>query len=166
MKPFRLWGGAGYVRDWGVEQDYRDARISMVYEGTNGIQALDLVMRKLPTHHAIWLQFIETCQKDLNIDNPLSTYLAKLHQISIELLNDLKQNKELVAAKAPIFLNAVGYVLVGYIWTRLIDHDDQTVGYAKLANYYMTHELVKSELYFKQLKNDFSSITNYNTEWF
>ena len=165
-EAIQVMGGAGYVRDWGVEQDYRDARISMIYEGTNGIQALDLVMRKLPEHHAIWLQFIETCQKDLNTDTPLSTYLAKLHEISIELLNDLKQNKELVAAKAPIFLNAVGYVLVGYIWTRLIDHDDQTVGYAKLANYYMTHELVKSEFYFKQLKNDFSSITNYNTEWF
>ena len=48
MKAQQVFGGHGYIAEWGMEQFVRDARIAMIYEGANGIQALDLVGRKLP----------------------------------------------------------------------------------------------------------------------
>ncbi len=52
----QVYGGHGYIRDHGMEQYVRDARIAMIYEGTNGIQALDLVGRKLPAHTGRYLR--------------------------------------------------------------------------------------------------------------
>src|SRR5260370_22503988 len=77
-----MFGGHGYIAEWGMEQFVRDARIAMIYEGANGIQALDLVGRKLPRAggRAVVAFFCEVAAfaKDHGTDDAMKPYIAPL----------------------------------------------------------------------------------------
>jgi hypothetical protein len=125
----QVYGGHGYIRESGVEQYARDARIAMIYEGTNGIQALDLVGRKLPAHMGRYLrslfhpvsQFLEAHKED----GPLKPMTDALHQAfgALQLSTatiaqrGLKDPEEAGAA-ATDYLRLLGLVAMGYCFAR------------------------------------------------
>jgi hypothetical protein len=131
----QVFGGMGYIAETGMEQLVRDARIAMIYEGANGIQALDLVGRKLPKDRgrAVMSYFKEI--GDFIGDNSVGS-LAAFAQPLKKGLDDLQTatrwfmanaltNPDNAGAGATDYMHLFGLVALGYMWSRLageIDH--------------------------------------------
>lgn len=126
----QVYGGHGYIWEHGVEQYVRDARIAMLYEGTNGIQALDLVGRKLSANMGRYLRrffhpvgkFIEDNQNDEKLQEfifPLAKSFAKLQQATALIAQKgLKDPNEAGAASSD-YLRMFALVAIGYMWCRM-----------------------------------------------
>jgi len=128
----QIHGGAGYIWDYGVEQYARDARIAMIYEGTNGIQALDLVGRKMGLGYGRLLRrFFHPVQEfiDAQQDRPemaefvmgLAKAVAKLQQVTAVIAQKgLKDPVEAGAASSD-YLRQFALVAMAYMWARMVD---------------------------------------------
>jgi alkylation response protein AidB-like acyl-CoA dehydrogenase len=123
----QVFGGHGYIRETGIEQLVRDARIAQIYEGANGIQALDLVGRKLGQHTGRLLRrffhpaaaCLEEAAHDPGLAElamPLAKAFAKLQQATILIAQKGEADPEEAAAAATDYLQLFGYVAVGYMW--------------------------------------------------
>ena len=126
----QVYGGHGFIRDHGVEQYVRDSRISMIYEGTNGIQALDLVGRKLPAHTGRYLRsffhpvlaFIdEALESDelASLAQPLSKAFGALQLATAHIAQQGLKDPEEAGAAATDYLRLFGLVALGYMWLRM-----------------------------------------------
>ena len=135
----QTYGGHGYIREHGIEQLVRDARITQLYEGANGIQALDLVGRKLPAHMGRTLRrffypvlaFIERHQADPQMGElalPLAKAFGRLQQATAWLAEQGLRDPEEAGAAASDYLRLFGLVALGYMWGRMAE-----VASAKLA---------------------------------
>lgn len=127
----QTYGGHGYIQEHGVEQYVRDARIAQIYEGTNGIQALDLVGRKMGQGYGRLLrrffhpvqQFIEDHQADENLQKfifPLAKAFAKLQQSSAIIAQKGLKNPNEAGAASSDYLRQFALVALAYIWTRIV----------------------------------------------
>ncbi len=125
----QVYGGHGYIRDHGVEQFVRDSRIAMIYEGTNGIQALDLVGRKLPAHMGRYLRtffhpvsaFIEANSADPQIGEMvkgLSRAFGALQLATATIAQRGLRDPEEAGAAASDYLRLFGLVALAYLWAR------------------------------------------------
>ena len=126
----QVFGGHGYIAEQGMEQFVRDARIAMIYEGANGIQALDLVGRKLPRHggRAAMAFFGEVTAfaKEHGNDEamkpfiaPLSTALGHLQQSTMWLMQNAMAKPDNAGAAATDYMKLFGLVVFGYMWARM-----------------------------------------------
>ena len=126
----QMYGGHGYIAEHGMEQFVRDARISMIYEGANGVQALDLVGRKLPRDNgrAIMAFFAEvTAFAKENEGNeamkpyvaPLSTALGHLQQATTWLMMNAMAKPDNAGAAATDYMELFGLVAFAYMWARM-----------------------------------------------
>ncbi|MFN4003203.1 MAG: acyl-CoA dehydrogenase family protein [Hylemonella sp.] len=115
----QVFGGHGYVREWGIEQIVRDARVTMIYEGTNEIQAIDLLVRKvLPDGGAALAQLIDALEQETD-GAPVRTRLATLRQLARELAQAAARQAELPYRVADDFLQATALALLGWAGQRL-----------------------------------------------
>ena len=123
----QVYGGHGYIAEWGMEQYVRDARIAQIYEGTNGIQALDLVGRKMGQHFGRLLRrffheaqsFIEENQADENLQEfifPLAKSFAKLQQSTAMIAQKGLKNPDEAGAASVDYLRQFALVAMAYIW--------------------------------------------------
>jgi alkylation response protein AidB-like acyl-CoA dehydrogenase len=119
----QVFGGHGYVHDWGVEQCVRDARIAMVYEGTNQIQAIDLVLRKLVADGGA--KFAALLQRQAAALPPGARHgaaarevLGRLGRLAQEVVDSARQDAELPYRVADDLLRATGLALVALSWAR------------------------------------------------
>jgi butyryl-CoA dehydrogenase len=128
----QVFGGHGYIKEWGMEQLVRDARITPIYEGANGIQALDLVGRKLPQHmgrllrrffHPVseYLQAAMEKPELAEIAMPVFKIFSRLQQITALLAQKGMANPDEAGAAAYDYLRLFGYVTLGYLWTRMAE---------------------------------------------
>ena len=128
----QIYGGHGYIAEHGVEQFVRDARITMLYEGTNGVQALDLVGRKLPKDGGRALQafFAEVTAyaKERGADaamtpyvKPLSQSLGDLQQATMWFLQNALGNPDNAGAGATDYMHLFGLVALGYMWCLIAE---------------------------------------------
>lgn len=126
----QVFGGHGYVADAGVEQYARDGRVSAIYEGTNGIQALDLVTRKLAKDGGRRLRlFTERVRADLQVHagaatlqslcGPLAASLERLERVSAHLIAAAGEHPRDVAAAATPYLRLAGLVGGAWMWLRM-----------------------------------------------
>jgi hypothetical protein len=126
----QVFGGHGYVHEWGMEQFVRDARINMIYEGTNAIQSLDLLGRKvlmdkgkkLTKLVALVQQLIhDECvhAEMLEFINPLADLGEKVTKLTTELGLKAFGNPDEVGAAAVDYLRLVGHLVFAYFWTRM-----------------------------------------------
>ncbi|MFA7277224.1 MAG: acyl-CoA dehydrogenase C-terminal domain-containing protein [Pseudobdellovibrionaceae bacterium] len=126
----QIHGGHGYIREYGVEQYARDARIAMIYEGTNGIQALDLVGRKMSQNYGRLLRqffhpvldFIETHQETDSMAPyvfPLAKAFAKLQQACIQIAMKGLKNPNEAGAASTDYLRMFALVAMAYMWARM-----------------------------------------------
>ena len=121
----QVYGGHGYIRDHGMEQLVRDARICMIYEGANGIQALDLVGRKMPAHMGRFLRqffhpvqaFIEANAADPKV-LPLAKSFAALQQATAHIATVSLKDPEEAGAAATDYLRLMGLVALGFMWAK------------------------------------------------
>jgi hypothetical protein len=125
----QVYGGHGYIREHGVEQLVRDARITMIYEGTNGIQALDLVGRKLAAHAGRYLraffhpvsEFIEAHKDDADIGEhvkALAKAFGALQLATATIVQKGLRDPEEAGAAASDYLRLFGYVALAFLWAR------------------------------------------------
>jgi hypothetical protein len=125
----QVFGGHGYVREWGQEQLVRDIRITQIYEGTNGIQAMDLMGRKVVLNGGVFMSsLVEEIQQFIDEKsspdaaeflNPLSAVLALLTRTTEWQLAQSKADPYAVGASAVDFLHLTGYVVYAYMWARM-----------------------------------------------
>lgn len=121
----QVFGGHGFIREWGMEQLVRDSRITMLYEGTNGIQAADLVGRKLSRDNGDMLNATVSVFENLvsNIEDANSQEQAKQilnewHNLSLQL----KQQSSIdLAGAAYDYMHYSAYSLVGVLWLSMAD---------------------------------------------
>lgn len=125
----QVHGGYGYIREYGVEQYTRDARIAMIYEGTNGIQALDLVGRKLPHQFGKYLRaffhpvsrFIEENRENeamAEFTKPLYQNFRHLQNATLWMAKTGLSNPNDPAAGSVDYLRLFALVAMGYVWAR------------------------------------------------
>jgi alkylation response protein AidB-like acyl-CoA dehydrogenase len=126
----QVHGGYGYVREYGIEQLVRDARITQIYEGTNGIQALDLVGRKLPAHMGRYLRrFFHPVSEFLAAEagnpqlaefvEPAAKAFERLQRATMWLATESLKNPNEAGAAATDYLHLFGYTALGYLWARM-----------------------------------------------
>jgi alkylation response protein AidB-like acyl-CoA dehydrogenase len=166
MNAQQVYGGHGYIREHGMEQFVRDARIAQIYEGTNGIQAMDLVGRKLPKEggRAVRL-FFETVGRDIadakaagdpgGVGSALEPALADLQAATMWLAQNGMTDPYNAGAGAYAYMDLMGVVSLGWMWLKmaaassraLADGDGDKVFHdAKLttARFYAERELPMS----------------------
>ncbi len=135
----QVFGGHGYISEWGMEQNVRDARIAMIYEGTNGIQALDLLGRKVLASEGKSLGRFTSEIKDwcaaandsaikAERVGALSAAVAEWEQLTGEIGQKALKDPEEIGAASFDYLMYAGYVTLAYLWLRAA-----TVAEAKLA---------------------------------
>lgn len=124
----QVFGGHGYIREWGQEQLVRDVRITQIYEGTNGIQALDLMGRKVVGSGGAFYrlfsdeirQFIGSAGAELDeFTQPLATALDELDGLTEWVMAQAKGNPNEIGAASVEYLQAFGYVAYGYMWALM-----------------------------------------------
>jgi hypothetical protein len=124
-EAMQVMGGMGYTKDGVIEQYLRDIRVTMIYEGTNGIQALDLVGRKLLKDQGETVRELITLLKTFDCPNEAFQQLLNEHADHLEQclvwlgVNGIKK-PELAAASASDFLRLMGMSLLSYMWAHYI----------------------------------------------
>lgn len=126
----QIFGGHGYIREWGQEQLVRDVRIAQIYEGTNGIQALDLMGRKVAANNGKFYELFANEVADFieaNRDNsalqpfvePLAAALERLSDVTEYVLTAMKGDANAVGAASVDYLDLFGYTAFAYMWARM-----------------------------------------------
>ena len=124
----QIFGGHGYIREWGQEQLVRDVRITQIYEGTNGIQALDLVGRKIVGSGGAFYKlfadeirhFTATAGSELSeFTKPLNDAVGTLDELTEWLLDRAKSNPNEIGAASVEYLQAFGYTAYAYMWALM-----------------------------------------------
>lgn len=129
-EAMQVYGGHGYIAEWGMEQYVRDARINMIYEGTNTIQSLDLLGRKVLMDNGAKLrQFGEKIQAFVEANGadeamsefitPLADIGGKLTKLTMEIGMKAFQNRDEVGAAAVPYLRVVGHLVYAYLFARM-----------------------------------------------
>lgn len=134
----QCFGGHGYVKEWGMEQHVRDARIAQIYEGTNGIQALDLIGRKVVSNDGAYidllLNIIRTDMKsfeDSDLTEKVERKLTELESLSTEIINKTKTNHDLQQLIACDYLNYIALTIYSYLWLKMVNNlDNETESFA------------------------------------
>ena len=127
-EAIQVFGGYGYTRDQGIEQLYRDNRITPIYEGTNSVQAIDLVFRKV-LNNKILDKFVNLIKQEIkncngskeleNFSEILNKKIKILQEFSKWLDEKFKVNKDDVSASCNDFLKTLGYISLGYAWLKM-----------------------------------------------
>ncbi|RWU17273.1 acyl-CoA dehydrogenase [Pseudomonas alkylphenolica] len=139
----QVFGGHGYIREWGQEQLIRDCRITQIYEGTNGIQALDLVGRKLVADGGRTYTLLSAQIKSFahGLDDsraefkaPLLAAVNNLDELTAWVLDRSQGNAREIGAASVEYLHVFGYTLYAYLWAQMADvaleHGEQKGFYA------------------------------------
>jgi hypothetical protein len=127
----QVFGGHGYIREWGQEQLVRDVRIAQIYEGTNGIQALDLMGRKVVANGGKFYeifarevsQFIEDNQSEASLSEflaPLAAAVERLSDVTEYVINAAAKNPNEVGAASVDYLDLFGLTAFAYMWARMV----------------------------------------------
>jgi len=157
----QMYGGHGYIAENGMEQFVRDARIAMIYEGANGIQALDLVGRKLPRDggRAVMSFFSEVAAfaKDHGTEEamkpfatPLSNALGHLQQATTWLMQNAMMKPDNAGAAATDYMQLFGLVTFAYMWARMAKvAQDKIAGGG--ATPYLTTKLVTGRFFMERM---------------
>ena len=128
-EAMQIFGGYGYTKDQGIEQLYRDNRITPIYEGTNSVQAIDLVFRKLINKNGdIIDRYINMIKKDIEIKDDrlrpfvktLNSQLEKLVSFTSWIKDKIQNSKDDANAASNDYLKVLGLVSIGYSWIKVL----------------------------------------------
>ena len=132
----QVFGGHGYIREWGMEQFVRDARIAQIYEGTNGIQALDLMGRKVVANKGADFalfkaeveQYLATSKAGESMQSCVRQVLGDLTQATHFVIAEAKGDSNAIGAASCDYLNLFGLAAYSYMWLRMDDTAKQGEG--------------------------------------
>ena len=177
VKAQQIYGGHGYIEEWGMSQFTRDARIAMIYEGANGVQALDLVGRKLAQdggkHVMAFFEMVKTFIKDnagqddaydKDFIEPLKAASKDLQAAGMYFMQNGMSNPNHALAGSNDFMHMFGHVCLGLMWARMgkvssdtlaAGTDDATFYETKLATgrFYMARQLPATALHLTRIQS-------------
>ncbi len=182
----QVLGGHGYIREQGMEQYIRDARIAQIYEGTNGIQALDLVGRKMPAHLGRYLrqffhpvrEYLDEKESDPALQSfvmPLAKSFGRLQMATAWVAREGMKNPDQAGAAAADYLRLFALVALGYLWMRMAEigtkqrEGDEALFYqAKVdtAQFYFDRILPQTGALFAAIMSGSDSTMLFNDEAF
>ena len=154
----QIYGGHGYIKEYGMEQFSRDVRIAPIWEGTNGIQALDLAGRKMPQHMGRLLRrffhpalkFIEENKNDSNMKEfvvPFSKALKGLQKTTLYMAQKGLGNPYEIGAAATDYLRQFGLVAMAYMWLLMLE-----VAFSKRDKEdYYEHKIILARFFFERI---------------
>jgi len=177
-EAMQVYGGYGYTKDQGIEQLYRDNRITPIYEGTNSIQAADLVFRKLVNKNGdIINKYLDMIKNDCDTKNKKIKPFAKELNDQIEILSNfttwikekIQNSKDDASAACCDYLKALGFASIAYAWIKVLevsfkDYDNNKNFYEdkiQTANFYFKRVLPRAENHFKTAKTGSDYIMNF-----
>ena len=177
-EAMQVHGGYGYTKDQGIEQLYRDNRITPIYEGTNSVQAADLVFRKLVNKNGdIIDKYLELIKNDCNTDNKklkpfideLEIHLKILSNFSSWIKEKIQNSKDDASAACNDYLKALGFVAIAHAWIKVLevsfkDYDQNKNFYEdkiQTANFYFKRVLPRAESHFKTATTGSDYIMNF-----
>jgi len=154
----QIYGGHGYIKEYGMEQFCRDVRIAPIWEGTNGIQALDLAGRKMPQHMGRLLRrffhpaldFIEEYKENENMKEfvvPFSKALRGLQKTTLYMAQKGLANPYEIGAAATDYLRQFGLVAMAYMWLLMLK-----VAFAKREkSEYYEHKIILARFFYERI---------------
>ena len=174
----QIYGGYGYTKDQGIEQLYRDNRITPIYEGTNSVQAADLVFRKLSNKNGdVINKFLDQVKNECNSNNEkirpfisdFNNYLDILKKFSNWMIEKSKTDKDDVSAAANDYLKTLGFVSIAYAWIKVLevsfkDYNENKNFYddkIDTARFYFDKVLPRAEQHYKSAISGSSNIMNF-----
>ena len=177
-EAMQVHGGYGYTKDQGIEQLYRDNRITPIYEGTNSIQAADLVFRKLVNKNGdIIDKYLELIKNDCSIENEklkpfikeLKTHLEILSTFTVWIKEKVQNSKDDASAACNDYLKALGFVSIAHAWIKVLevsfkDYEQNKDFYEdkiQTANFYFKRVLPRAESHFKTATSGSDYIMNF-----
>jgi alkylation response protein AidB-like acyl-CoA dehydrogenase len=157
----QVFGGHGYIRESGMEQLLRDARINMIYEGTNAVQSLDLIYRKVLADAGAKLrafgklvqQFVEEQGTSVEMNEfvtPLADLGDKVQKLTMEIGMKAMGNPEEAGAAAVSYLRVIGHLVYAYFWARMARVALDRAG-ATGADPFYRAKLATARFYFQRL---------------
>ncbi len=164
----QVFGGHGYIKEWGLEQIVRDARISTLYEGTTGIQGLDLLGRKILMQRGrslkIFAKEILSFCKDHSMisDNPhgrrmnkfiwpLSKAVVSWQQYSLRLALKARKDRDIVGAASVDYLMYSGYIAMGYMWAMMAQKANERIAEKPENIAFYKSKVRTAEFYFERI---------------
>ncbi|WP_444927247.1 acyl-CoA dehydrogenase [Microbulbifer sp. TRSA002] len=186
----QVLGGAGYIREYPVEQLYRDNRLNAIHEGTEGIHALDLLARKVPSKNLAGYQLLQAEVRNTIMqarDKPklesmakmLEEALEKLDETSFALFSQLQEDVDRGLGNATLYLDLFGCTVVAWLWLQQAviaekaleknpnsEAQDFYQGKLHTAKYYFEWELPKTETAIALLKSGNSVPFDMQENWF
>jgi alkylation response protein AidB-like acyl-CoA dehydrogenase len=180
----QVYGGHGFIAEWGMEQYVRDARITQIYEGTNGVQALDLLGRKILSDMGAKMKkfgeqiraFVEENGVDMKMQefvNPLGDIAVKVEKLTMEIGMKAMANQDEVGAASVPYQRVVGHLVFAYFWARMakiaLAHESTDDFYkAKLATarFYFAKLLPETAGYIRQARAGNASLAEMQDDWF
>ena len=177
-EAMQVHGGYGYTKDQGIEQLYRDNRITPIYEGTNSIQAADLVFRKLVNKNGdIIDKYLELIKNDCSTGNEklkpfikeLKTHLEILSTFTVWIKEKVLNSKDDASAACNDYLKALGFVSIAHAWIKVLevsfkDYEQNKDFYEdkiQTANFYFKRVLPRAESHFKTATTGSDYIMNF-----
>ena len=184
----QLYGGHGYIEEWGMSQFTRDARIAMIYEGTNGVQALDLVGRKLAQdggkHVMAFFEMVKSFIGENKGNEALADFINPLKQASKDLQaasmyfmqNGIKNPNNALSGSSD-FMHLFGHVCLGLMWARMAKvatealdgHPDDPDFYQNkliTGRYYMARQLPATGMHLARIQSGADTVMGLNAEAF
>jgi len=157
----QVFGGHGYVKEWGMEQFVRDNRINMIYEGTNTIQSLDLLGRKVLSNNGATLKKFGKLigalvaeegvnEKMAEFINPLAVLAEQMTKFTTEIGFKGFQNPDEVGAAAVDYLRVAGHLVFGYFWARMAQVALREIANGNTDKFYIA-KLQTARFYFAKL---------------
>ena len=177
-EAMQVHGGYGYTKDQGIEQLYRDNRITPIYEGTNSIQAADLVFRKLVNKNGdIINKYLELINNDCITENEklkpfikeLKAHLEILSTFTVWIKEKVQNSKDDASAACNDYLKALGFVSIAHAWIKVLevsfkDYEQNKDFYEdkiQTANFYFKRVLPRAESHFKTATSGSDYIMNF-----
>ncbi|NMP17462.1 acyl-CoA dehydrogenase C-terminal domain-containing protein [Thalassotalea sp. Y01] len=164
----QIYGGHGYIKEWGLEQNLRDARIATLYEGTTGIQALDLIGRKVMLDRgkqitAIVKEILGYCKDHSMISSnpqknrmhkfvwPLSKAAANWQQYTFRLMLKAKSDRDVVGSASVDYLMYSGYILMAYMWAQMAQAANEKLTSGEGDKEFYKAKIRTAEFYFERI---------------
>ena len=175
----QVFGGHGYVREWGMEQIVRDTRIAQIYEGANGIQALDLLGRKVARNGGKYIEnflaeirdYVASMTADHGIKQATLQAADTVEALTKTVLANIQDRKNEINGCAVDYMHAVGYLCYSYMFAMMVEAADGKQGRfytdkAKLADYFVGRILPRIDAHAQMVQAGSDPMMNFDLDYF
>ena len=175
----QVFGGHGYIKEWGMEQIVRDTRIAQIYEGANGIQALDFLGRKVARNDGKYIlnflgeirDYIASMTAEHGIKQATLTAVDTIEALTTTVLANISTRKSEINGCAVDYMHAVGYLCYSYMFAMMVEaahgqDGDFYTNKAKLADYFVGRILPRLDAHAEMVKAGSDPIMNFDLAYF